>query len=132
MSTNLSPEADAPTEPVDTHNEIGPFVAALSLVLRETVARFEHASSRITDIVQPVRAGRELIVAFQEFDRLQQEFTAICNVLDHFSRHTSDYEHNSWAAVEAVSIGTVKERLNRYIRTPARDLSAEEAEEVIF
>ena len=112
--------------------EVGPFLGALSLVLRETIARFEHAASRITDIVQPARGSRELIVAFQEFDRLQQEFSALSNVLLHFSENATADSHNSWQAIEAISIGNVKERLHRYIREPARELSPEEAEEVVF
>lgn len=112
--------------------EVGPFLAALSFVLRETIARFEHSASRITDIVQPARGGRELIVAFQEFDRLQQEFAALSNVLAHFAENATAQSHNSWQAIDAISIANVKDRLNRYMREPARDLSPEEAEEVIF
>ena len=112
--------------------EIGPFLAALSLVLRETIARFEHSASRITDIVQPARGSRELIVAFQEFDRLQQEFSALSNVFAHFAENATADSHNSAQAIDAITIGNVKERLHRYMREPARELSPEEAEEVVF
>lgn len=123
---------DVPEPSAPTVDEIGPFLGALSLVLRETVARFEHAASRITDIVQPARASRELIVAFQEFDRLQQEFAALGNVLEHLAENINGTRHNSWDAIEAISIANVKDRLNRYIHQPAKDLSPEEAEEVVF
>ncbi|MGE0563802.1 MAG: hypothetical protein AB7O50_04740 [Pseudolabrys sp.] len=112
--------------------EIGPFLAALSLVLRETIARFEHCASRITDIVQPSRGSRELIVAFQEFDRLQQEFAALGNVLAHFAENATADSHNSAQAIDAITIGNVKDRLNRYMREPVRELAPEQAEEVVF
>ena len=112
--------------------EIGAFLAALSLVLRETIVRFEHAANRITDIVQPARGSRELIVAFQEFDRLQQEFSALSNVLTHFAENATVDSHNSAQAIDAITIGNVKQRLTRYMREPVRELSPEEAEEIVF
>lgn len=112
--------------------EVGAFLAALSLVLRETIVRFEHAANRITDIVQPARGSRELIVAFQEFDRLQQEFSALSNVLTHFADNATADSHNSAQAIDAITIGNVKQRLTRYMQEPVRELSPEEAEEVVF
>lgn len=113
-------------------DDVGAFVGALSLVLRETIIRFEQAASRITDIVQPARASRELIVAFQEFDRLQQEFSALSNVLEHFAENATGTAHKGHEAIEAISIANVKERLIRYLQNPVEDLTPEQAEEVVF
>lgn len=121
-----------PDLPAQDGHDISLFVGALAIVLRETIGRFEQVSSRITDIVQPARASRELIVAFQEFDRLQQEFSALSNVLDHFAQNASGIAHNGQHAIEAISIANVKERLVRYINAPPADLSPEEAREVVF
>jgi|CXWL01.1.fsa_nt_gi hypothetical protein len=123
-----------PDLPAQDGHDIGLFVGALAIVLRETIGRFEQVSSHITDIVQPARASRELIVAFQEFDRLQQEFSALSSVLDHFAQNVAglEHKHNGHHAIEAISIANVKERLVRYMSAPPADLSPEESKEVVF
>lgn len=59
------------------------FLPALAGVLRETVSRFEDTAGRVSDLViqQREQASLDLIVALQDFDRLQQEFSALSDAL---------------------------------------------------
>jgi hypothetical protein len=63
--------------------DLDAFLPALAALLRETVARFEYTSGRVSDLViqQREQASLELIVALQDFDRLQQEFSALADAL---------------------------------------------------
>lgn len=63
--------------------ELDAFLPALAGVLRETVARFEDTAGRVSDLViqQREQASLDLIVALQDFDRLQQEFSALGDAL---------------------------------------------------
>jgi hypothetical protein len=117
-------------------DDVGEFVGALASVLRETLARFEHSVGRITDIVQPGQADNGLIVALQDFDRLQQEFSALGNVLEHFAATATVTEggitHSGHDAITAISLSHIKERLLRHLEGRIPQLTAAEAEEVVF
>jgi hypothetical protein len=112
---------DAPSS--STINEIAAFLAAVATVLHEAVVRLERTSSRISERVagHPAR-DRQLVVTLQEFDRLQQEFVALAEVLaraagksgDSWSR-AADGSHPAEDAIAAVSIGDVKDRLMRHL-----------------
>ncbi len=51
--------------------------------MRDAVTRFEQTSAGITEYVanRPNEANRDLIVTLQAFDRLNQEFVALAEVL---------------------------------------------------
>lgn len=134
----LVPETGA--QPAD---EIKTFVAAIAVVLRETVAGFEETVARITDITVPQsgRADRDLVVALQDFDRLQQEFAMLSEVLTKLSAMspdagpiTADPESKSGDQVLAViSVADLKDRLGRHLRSLMLDVSASKvSEETIF
>lgn len=63
------------------------FIAAIAVALRESVAGFEETVSRVTEItaMRPGRADRDLVVALQDFDRLQQEFATLGDILGRIS-----------------------------------------------
>jgi hypothetical protein len=104
-------------------NEVAGFLAAVATVLREAVVRFEETTARITERVagHPTRDS-ELVVTLQDFDRLQQEFVALAEVLaraaaksrDSWSR-APDGTHPAEDAIAAVSIADVKKRLMRQL-----------------
>ncbi|MGH6674133.1 MAG: hypothetical protein ACRECV_19470 [Xanthobacteraceae bacterium] len=112
---------DAPASSSIT--EIAAFLTAVAAVLREAVVRFEETTARITERVagHPAR-DRELVVTLQDFDRLQQEFVALAEVLgrsaaksrDSWSRTPGD-RHPAEDAIAAVSIADIKERLLRQL-----------------
>ena len=74
---------DATASPAKPGDDLGVFLATLAEQLRDTLARFGHTADRVTEMVVSDigQSNRELIVALQDFDRLQQEFAAIGNVL---------------------------------------------------
>lgn len=131
-------EASAAAPPV---NEVSTFLTATAMVLRETIARFEMTTARILEHIlkRPGDANRDLIVTLQDFDRLQQEFVTLAEVLTQAAAKSSD----SWQRVEGrghpaedalahVSMGELKERLMRSLGISIFDLgataTAEEAE----
>jgi hypothetical protein len=135
-----SEAAEAPS--TSTTNEVAGFLAAVATVLREAVVRLEQTSSRISELVagHPAR-DRQLVVTLQEFDRLQQEFVALAEVLaraagkpgESWSRAPGG-SHPAEDAIAAVSIGDVKERLMRQLSfLSTLDLSiAPTGEEAVF
>ena len=66
-------------------NTLGKLLAAASAVLQDTLDRFETISGRVTEhvLTRGNAADHELIVALQDFDRLQQEFAAFGDVISH-------------------------------------------------
>jgi hypothetical protein len=58
-------------------------LSAVDATLRDTIARFREVSGRVTEIVlaEGDRANPEIIVMLQDFDRLEQQFVALSDVL---------------------------------------------------
>jgi hypothetical protein len=113
--------------------EVQPFLAAIARVLRETVAAFESTVETITELTikRQDRADRELLVALQDFDRLQQEFAALGEVIARLSRNTVE-PHRDADALAVISIADLKDRLALHLRVLSTDLPTEEAEDVVF
>lgn len=144
------PAPSGPTQEVTTahhdvshSDDIKTFVAAIAVVLRETVAGFEDTVARITDIAVPKngRADRDLVVALQDFDRLQQEFATLSEVLTKLAAVAPDtgskaveaaHEH-SGEVMDVVSVADLKDRLGRHLRSLMLDHSASKvSEETVF
>ena len=134
------PVQDAYGPAAETNDDIKTFVSAIAVVLGETVAGFEQTVSRITDLTtkREGRADRDLVVALQDFDRLQQEFATLSEVLAKLSAlsgagalvNGADPAH---PVLAMISIAALKDRLARQLRDLTADLSGSDAsEEVIF
>jgi hypothetical protein len=100
------------------------FLAGVSGLLRETVQRFETMSSGVTDAVM-ARAGmadRDLIVTLQAFDRLQQEFVAVADVLSRYSSALDDASSGNVHArieadaISAIAVSDLKQRLLHHLQ----------------
>jgi hypothetical protein len=122
-------------------NEIGSFLVATAMVLRETVTRYEKTVAQVTErIMRPGQTDRELIVTLQDFDRLQQEFVTLAEVLTQAAAKSGDSwqrveggGHPAADAIATISIADLKERLMRRLGLSILDMSEEElAEEVVF
>jgi hypothetical protein len=89
--------------PADSDERTGSFFGALATLLHETVAKFETTVGQVTDLTikGPGRSDRELVVALQDFDRLQQEFAALAYLLAKVG-----------AAPEAIATGTLQAGLD--------------------
>jgi len=125
------------SSPQKSPDEIRTFLAAISTVLHETVAAFELTVSRITEITvtRPGRADRDLVVALQDFDRLQQEFMTLGQVLGKLSGKSSDSAEEDVGHHEVIadiSIADLKERLAHHLMILTSDLSDVPQEDVEF
>jgi hypothetical protein len=123
-------------------DKVGVFLVALAMVLGETVARLEQTVARITEIVtrQQDRIDRDLVVTLQDFDRLQQEFATLGDVLARMaaspngSRDGSDeFVHPGYEAIAAISISQLRERFLRHFEGEmAKSTTSRMFEEVEF
>jgi len=120
--------------------EIATFLNATATALRDTATRLERTTSHITEYItaRPGLVERHIIVALQDFDRLQQEFTAFADVLSQASAKPGETwlreegsGHPAGDAIATVSIADLKERLVRSLDGSMFDL-APAAEEVVF
>jgi hypothetical protein len=103
----------------------GIFIAGVAGLLRETVQRFETISSGVSDAVM-ARASmqdRDLIVTLQAFDRLQQEFIAVADVLSRYSGALGDpladgsgHARGEEEAIAAIAVSDLKQRLLDHLR----------------
>jgi len=106
------------------------FLSAVAGLLHETAARFEDTVGRVTEIsmTQRGRAERELIVTLQDFDRLQQEFVALGDILARYAAASDDdlsirdgraeFGH----VIAGIAVGDLKERLMRRLQGQTLDL----------
>lgn len=121
--------------------EISTFLVATASALRETVTLFERTTTRITEHVMARRntADRDLIVTLQGFDRMQQEFATIADVLTRAAEKSSESwqrmdgdGHPAQDVMAPIVVADLKERLVRRLDTAAMDFAGvpEEAEAV--
>jgi len=115
-----------------SNDEVGLLLTALVKVLRETVARFEGTVSRVSEIVvaQSGKVDRDLVVTFQDFDRLQQEFATLGEVLACLAATSSrpslwqpGVAHPGHKAIDAIPILELKQRLVRHVKGEAGELA---------
>lgn len=120
----------------------GMFLAGVAGLLRETVERFETISSGVSAAVMS-RAGmadRDLIVTLQAFDRLQQEFVAVADVLSRYSGALGESLacRNAQArfeaeAIAAIAVTDLKQRLLHHLqREQLNELDPPPAGEEVF
>lgn len=121
-------------------DEIASFLAATAMALRETVTRFERTTARITESVttRPSLADRDLIVTLQDFDRLQQEFATLAEVLSRAAGKSGKSwlraeggGHPAEDAIATVSIADLKDRLMYSLSASPLDLAGG-SDEVVF
>lgn len=115
------------------------FLPALAALLRETVARFEDTADRVSDLVirQREQASLELVVALQDFDRLQQEFSALGDALFRYLDATASASAAASAGpgpiahgvIGGITLDDMKQRLLRRLGpAPQADAAADERE----
>jgi len=109
--------------------DMGAFFGTLAAMLKEATVRFEKTTDRVSDLVvaHTGRAGPDLIVALQDFDRLQQEFSAVCEVLSRMEKNANgpwpghldigDLKHE---LLKTVTIADFKRRLSLHFEMPER------------
>lgn len=105
----------------NTGDLIGTILVALADALHETVSRFEETAGGVTHLVaKPIggNASRDLVVTLQNFDRLQQEFAALANVLKRYGGMAEDLTSGANCPVaaareliEAITVAEFRDRL---------------------
>jgi hypothetical protein len=131
LATNADPVASSE----QSSDEIRQFLGAISNVLRETVSAFETTVTRITEITVtgPRRADRDLVVALQDFDRLQQEFAILGEVLAKLSiKADKSQDNESDEVISAIALADLKNRLSQHLRILKSDMPQSAAEDVEF
>jgi hypothetical protein len=125
-------------------DDIKTFLAAISVVLRETVGGFEDTVTRVTEItaMRPGKADRELVVALQSFDRLQQEFASLGDVLAKLSALSDERSllgeagptEPGYDVLSTIAIADLKDRLSRQLRSFSIDLgtNSPSTDEAVF
>jgi len=105
-------------------DDLAAFLATLAAMLQETTAQFERAASRVTELVVtlPGQTHRDLVVALQDFDRLNQEFSAIGEALARTGASMTgtwtrgDGEiHPKHEVIGAISVADLRDRLLRHL-----------------
>jgi len=122
-------------------DDVAAFLDTLATILRETLVRLEGTVGRVSEMVM-VRSGpaeRELIVTLQDFDRLQQEFAALVDVIAHCAATSGSWSGDSWAdhhgrrAVAAITLEDLKQRFLSHLEGEQAELGASEtSDDVVF
>lgn len=115
----VTPPAGGEGNPAELPSGMGALLAALSTVLHDTLERFEDISGRVTENVRTRgnAADHDLIIALQDFDRLQQEFAALGEVISHCAATSDaawskgDLHALGYEAINAITLADLKDRL---------------------
>jgi hypothetical protein len=108
------------------------FVGALAALLRGSVDRLGETAGRVTGTLleRADKTDRDLVVALQDFDRLQQEFAALSRALTHSAdalRESSSANPASKpvgrAAIAAIAVSDLLARLSSHLQSAARSES---------
>ena len=131
IPSGFDQESEQPVSgaPIQAGEDLGAFLGTIAMLLHETVAKFERTSSKITEIVvsQPGKTDRELILALQDFDRLQLEFSALGVALARTGESAttgrwaegSGEDHAKHEVIGAISIADLKDRILTHLNGPA-------------
>jgi hypothetical protein len=107
------------------HDDLRRLIAAMAICLRETVASFEDTVTRITEMTvlrHGRNADRELVVALQEFDKLQQEFATLSDILLRLSAPPEERLPSSAELIPAIAIAGLRDRMARRLADGEEDL----------
>jgi hypothetical protein len=113
------------------------FLSVMAMELHETILRLERTTARVTELtaLRASRPERELVVALQDFDRLQQEFVSFADVfasaatksLESWRRPTTQEGHPAEDAIAKIPLTDLKSRILRQLGTGDEDFA-----EVVF
>jgi len=117
-------------------DDIRTFLSVMATELHETILRLERTTARVTELtaLRASRPERELVVALQDFDRLQQEFVSFANVfasaaaksLESWQR-TGEDGHPAEDAIAKIPLTDLKLRILRQLGA-----ADEDSAEVVF
>lgn len=121
--------------------EIDDLLAAIAISFRESITSLEDTVAKITDLViKQFGSDRNLVMALQNFDRLQQEFSTLGEVValvstarNRASDDESGVDEFCHLVIESISIAELKERIAYHFKTVSDDPALlEDSEDVEF
>jgi hypothetical protein len=121
--------------------EIDDLLAAIAISFRESITCLEDTVAKITDLViKQFGSDRNLVMALQNFDRLQQEFSTLGEVValvstarNRAAEDESGVDEFCNLVIESISIAELKERIAYHFKTVSDDPTLlEDSEDVEF
>ena len=121
--------------------EIDDLLAAIAISFRESITSLEDTVAKITDlVVTQFGSDRNLVMALQNFDRLQQEFSTLGEVVALVSTargrapdDESGVDEFCNLVIDSISIAELKERIAYHFKTVGDDPALlEDSEDVEF
>jgi hypothetical protein len=121
--------------------EIDDLLAAIAISFRESITSLEDTVAKITDLViKQFGSDRNLVMALQNFDRLQQEFATLGEVValvstarNRASDDESGVDEFCSLVIESISIAELKERIAYHFKTVGEDPALlEDSEDIEF
>jgi hypothetical protein len=114
---------------------MGALLGALSTVLRDTLGRFESISGQVSEnvLTRGESPDSELIVMLQDFDRLQQEFSALVDVISYCATVSDTAQPDGGhftlgpEAIALIKLTDLKDRLHDRIRGGVAGLDSGQA-----
>lgn len=135
LRAEMLPDVDVQNRQA-ANDEIGMLVTAVAAVLQQTVASLDQTVSRITEmtVMRESGADRDLIVALQDFDLLQQEFATLGELLARLPGTVSGSSVSpDNAAVHpllaGIAIAGLKDRLSRQLSEIASGIPVMDGED---
>jgi len=112
------------------------FLGVMATELHETILRLERTTARVTELtaLRTARPDRDLVVALQDFDRLQQEFVSFADTFASAAakspeswQQPNEDGHPAGDAVAKIPLTDLKARILRQLGSADEDLA-----EVVF
>jgi hypothetical protein len=141
--TEQAPGGDLATSGLATSGLAAPgfdnvrkFLGIMATELHETILRLERTTARVTELtaLRATRPERDLVVALQDFDRLQQEFVSFADAFASAAAKSSESWQQAGAdghpaedAIAQIPLTDLKSRLLRQLGAADEDFA-----EVVF
>jgi hypothetical protein len=112
------------------------FLSVMATELHETILRLERTTARVTELtaLRTARPDRDLVVALQDFDRLQQEFVSFADTFASAAakspeswQQSNEDGHPAGDAVAKIPLTDLKARILRQLCAADGDFA-----EVVF
>jgi hypothetical protein len=119
-----TPNPATPNYPIPGFQNIKIFLGVMATELHETILRLERTTARVTELtaMRAARPERDLVVALQDFDRLQQEFVSFADTFASAAakspeswQHTATDGHPAEDAVAKIPLTDLKARILRQL-----------------
>jgi hypothetical protein len=137
MTSDLAiPNPATPNLATPGLDNVRKFLSVMATELHETILRLERTTARVTELtaLRTARPDRDLVVALQDFDRLQQEFVSFADTFASAAakspeswQQSNEDGHPAGDAVAKIPLTDLKARILRQLCAADGDFA-----EVVF